>query len=255
MSTINLLPQDYLKWRRQHRANVVCSILFALVMVGLLCAEVVSEQSMKRTQKVRRHVKNSYQKAAELLDQMHRLEAKRHQMMHKAELAGALIPPVPKSTLLGVVSQALPDEAAMNEFSLEIKHVRQRTSRSSGDGSTRVVSAPKKNRFMRRRISKLTITGLASTDVQVAGFIANLARNPMFQSVDLVYSEEKVLRFQSNYARGQSGCTQSDGGSANNQKVEYKVRKFQVEALLNPATENSSATGGLDDVSNKLPRV
>ncbi len=253
MSTINLLPDDYLKWRSQHRANVMCTILFALVMVGLLCAEVVSEQSMNRTLKVRNHVNSSYRKAADLLNQMHRLEAKRRQMMRKAELAGALIPPVPKSTLLGVVAQALPKDASMQEFELEIKQVRRISSGSSTAGGTKVVSSSKKNRFMRRRVSKLVITGLAATDVQVAGFIANMARNPMFESVDLVYSEEKLLKFDTDYPQGQGGASGAGNTGRRKKQAEHTVRKFEVEVLLNPATENLSRGEGGGFVANKPP--
>ena len=37
----------------------------------------------------------------------------------------------------------------------------------------------------------LVVTGQAATDVDVARFIANLARNPLLANVDLVYSEER----------------------------------------------------------------
>jgi len=39
----------------------------------------------------------------------------------------------------------------------------------------------------------MEVTGLAGTDVEVAGLIATLARSPLIQGVDLVYSEEKVI--------------------------------------------------------------
>ena len=39
----------------------------------------------------------------------------------------------------------------------------------------------------------MTVQGLAGTDSQVAKFIANLARNPLIGSVDLSFSQEKLI--------------------------------------------------------------
>ena len=40
---------------------------------------------------------------------------------------------------------------------------------------------------------RLVVTGLAATDVEVAKFIAQMAKCPLMESVDLVYSEEKKI--------------------------------------------------------------
>ena len=39
----------------------------------------------------------------------------------------------------------------------------------------------------------MEVTGLAGTDVDVAKFIANMAVNPLVESADLVYSEERLM--------------------------------------------------------------
>ena len=70
----------------------------------------------------------------------------------------------------------------------------------------------------------IKITGLAGTDVEVAKVIANLACNPLTHSVDLVYSQEKLI-----------------------EKV--PVRQFQVRLKLRPGADVIEAGSETSDNS------
>lgn len=199
MSTINLLPENYLHHRREHRTNVICMILFVVMIGAVFCASVVSKRSLAHTLAIRNRVDTSYAEAAKLISQMHELEAQKVKMLRKAEVTASLVERVPRSTLLAVITNALPDGASLKTLDLQTQKIIRRTKSVADDNDkqtgTKLTTEPRKSPpVSAETIVCVEITGLAATDVQVARFIANLARNPLTASVDLCYSEEKKVR-------------------------------------------------------------
>ena len=195
MSTINLLPEDYIRRGARHRANILCLGLFAVTMVAVVTAALVSEQGTRRTQEVRDQVDASYAHAAMLIRQMQNLDVRKQNMLSKAKSISCLLEKVPRSHLLGVVTNALPDRASLVKVELDSKRViaaaptpKNNEAASKFDSRTQA-----KQSQALPPVVVLDITGMAGTDVDVARFIANLARNPLVATVDLLYSQEKLI--------------------------------------------------------------
>ena len=195
MSYVNLLPEDYLARQMQKRANLFCAVLFCVVMVAVLSAAVASERNHSQTRQVNERVNESYAEAGKLIRQLQDLEATKERMLKKANLTAGLLERVPRSHLLAAVTNALPQGASLKKFELSTK--RHETTVVSKAGTSRYEVAAgkaKKVRTASRMEISLTVTGLAWTDVQVARFIAEMARCPLMETVDLVYSQEKEVQ-------------------------------------------------------------
>lgn len=194
MPLIDLLPQEYIVRRRHRRANLQCVVLFVLVMGGVLCAAAVSAQNYRHTRQVADRVNASYADAAKMLDQLHELEATRSKLVEKAKQSGTLLERVPRSYLLATVTNALPGDCALTKF--EIKSV-QTTVAAAPKAKTKyeaekaAVAVGAKTQSTREVV--LTITGMAATDCEVAGFITALGHCPLIATADLVYSQEKKV--------------------------------------------------------------
>ena len=224
MSTINLLPDDYIKRRLSRRANVLCTGLFCVVMVGIVAAAVVLRQAVRNTEEVDRRIQKEYEDAARLIQQMQQLEREKQKLCEKSLATAPLMERIPRSTLLAVVTNSLPPGASLTSFELETK---KQASASRGDSSEKAKSQSKFAKVSNQRmvdtapsIVTIRITGLASTDVEVAKFIANMARSPLMKSVDLVYSQEQLL------AKGQA-----------------PIRQFQVKGELEQNADASQVVG------------
>ncbi len=197
MSTINLLPENHLQRRCQHRANVICMVLFVVVIGGIFLAAAASKRNLARTLAVRARVNTSYTEAAKLISQMHELEAQKVKMLRKAELTASLVERVPRSTLLAVVTKALPKGTSLESLDLQTQRIIRRAEPTDTNKQTgsKLTTEPRKAPPTSAETTVCAkITGFAATDVQVARFIANLARNPLMASVDLVYSEQKKVK-------------------------------------------------------------
>jgi len=203
MSTVNLLPKDHVQRQATRRANVLCVILFTIEMAGVVAAALVSEQSSQHTIEVRDRVNASYSSAAKLIAQMRELEGQKRTMYRKAQVTAALVERVPRSTLLAVITNALPEGASLTKFLLTTKHNAARAT-TDADRARR-----KKRRKVRgtkfdaaqkaenieppKPVVEMEVTGLAATDLQVAKFMAELIRNKLVMGVDLVVSQEKKV--------------------------------------------------------------
>ena len=186
MSIINLLPEDYLRNRARKRANVLCLVLFAVVMTGVMAASAVTDQSSRNTRKVCEQVNDSYAEAARLIDQVNRLRDQKGTLLGKAEQASALQERVPRSFILGPLTNALPERASLTSIRLESRMAdAERMSKFDAVSAQRGGKVP-------TLMVDLVVTGQAATDVDVARFIANLARSPLLVNVDLNYSEERT---------------------------------------------------------------
>jgi hypothetical protein len=194
MPLIDLLPQEYIVRRRHRRANLQCVVLFALVMGGVLCAAAVSERNYRHTRQVADRVNASYVEAAKMLYQLHELELTRCKLVEKAKQSGTLLERVPRSYLLATVTNALPGDCSLTKF--EIKSVQttvaaapKAKSKYEAEKAAATVGAVTQN----SREVVLTVTGMAGTDCEVAGFISAMARCPLIATADLVYSQEKKV--------------------------------------------------------------
>ncbi len=194
MSFVNMLPEDYVARQVQRRANMVCLVLFAAVMTTMLTAAFVSQRSLRNTSEVWERVNNSYAEAGKLIQQMHALEAVRQRMFKKANLTAGLLERVPRSYLLAMVTAALPEGGSIREFKLTTKRNQTQVVTATGK-KTRYGEAAAERAAAAKSDSRLevsmTVRGLAATDVEVARFMANMARCPLMETVEIAYSEQK----------------------------------------------------------------
>ena len=199
MSTINLLPEDYLARRSQQRANVLCLVLFAVVIAGVVGAAVVSEDKASQARANREEVNAQYREASQLIAQMQQLEAKKSDVIAKAQMASELFERVPRSCLLATLTNALPPGGSLTRVRLKTERPNARQQVTKGKSKFRArraqrTSAKKKTSVKRPPLKvTLEVMGLAQTDVEVAQFLANMQNCPLMKSVEMGFSEEEKI--------------------------------------------------------------
>jgi Tfp pilus assembly protein PilN len=235
MSIINLLPRDYLKRRLERRADMLLLLLFGIVMLGVISATVLSERSWRHTVKVAERVNESYAEATKLIEQLQELQVEKDNMLQKAEQTASLMERVPRSYLLATTTNALPREACLTSFHLTVNKVEQKPGLPGPAAGAAGKPTPKFQAIAAQRFASavttqvnMEVTGLAGTDVDVAEFISNMQGNPLVESADLVYSEERLV------------------------EDDIPVRGFQVNIRLKPGADVMEA---MDARSGSVPDV
>ena len=207
MSLINLLPSAYIQRRAQRRANLLCVCLFGVVMTGVMGADLVTERSQRHTAAVRESVNRAYADAGRTIQQMQELEVTKQKMQSKANMTAALLERVPRSYLLATIAKALPGGSSILKLEMTCKRQRTLVISSGQPGRGGAPTTPTARKEVTPPDVLITLTGLAATDVEVARLITTMARCPIMDTVDLVYSQEKKVN-------------------------EYIVREFQVVMKL-----------------------
>ncbi len=225
MSTVNLLPEEYVNRGSRRRANALCLGLFLVSMAAVGAAAFVSEKSHARTMQVRNSVEASYREATDKIAEMQRLEAKKQAMLAKADAISSLLEKVPRSHLLGMVTNSLPPHAAIVKFDMDTKKLAQRSSKAVGkDANSAKAEALKDARTPKVIAVGMDVVGLASSDADVSNFIKILVRNKLVADASLLYTQERVV----------------DGASFR----EFQVRidlKQAADAIEDPLSEMPSA--------------
>jgi len=192
MSIINLLPDDYLHRRAARRTNAICLVLFAIVMAGVLAGVAVSQRSVNNTQKVLDSVNADYEDASKLIEKLKTLDKQKQMMANKAELTTGLLERQPRSYLLAVVTNCMPETACIETLKLYPKKVIIAPA-PMAEGEKSKNRKPAKGEKKDRTVVEMEITGLAATDVDVSTLMANLSMSPLSESVDLAYSQDKQI--------------------------------------------------------------
>ncbi len=217
---LNFLPEDYLERRRQQRTNILCLALFAVVMVGLVAAFMLSEKREASASERRETVNEQLALVGQQLARIEEMERKKQQMIRKANVTASLLERRPRSYVMAEITNALPPGAALMEVDLKSKEeadasdasavTNTRSRRPSRASAAR--SAKPESKEPPKYVETLRITGLAPDDKVVSQFIAVLSGSPMFQDVELIFSQEHDY----------------------NDSV---VRRFMVQMQLNPRLE------------------
>ena len=210
MNSASFLPEDYLEQKAERRTNVICLTLFAVVMVAVFGAFLVTNRQWTQVRSAQHSINAAYQEAAMQIEQLTQLETQREQMLHKAELAASLVERVPRSILLAELINRMPPRLSLIEFTLTSEKIvvtaapaatAASTGRLAGGKPQRVptkeeVGAQSKRVEPTRYLSKVTMTGVAPTDLEVSRYMAELNGYSLLQNVALEYSEEHEIEDQ-----------------------------------------------------------
>jgi Tfp pilus assembly protein PilN len=213
MATINFVPDDYVQQRHASRANVLYLMLLMAMLgaIGITFGFIKMRQRAVQTELVQLNERMA--KAQQQIAQLEDLKEKSKTMMKTMVMTAELLEPVPRSIVLASLTNDLPSGVSLLEFGLEEKETQivRSVSKSAGGSQYKNKSAaasapaePQKNVS-----TNLQIKGIAPSDIQVAGFIANLSNSILFDQVSLVESKEVEI-----------------------EKIKY--REFRLSAVIKP---------------------
>lgn len=207
----SFLPEDYVQRRAEARANLLTLSLFAVVLLGVVGAFMVTNRAWNSIRMEQEAINVEYTQEAAKIDQLKELERQREQMIEKAEITAALIERVPRSVLLAEIIHRMPDQVTILE--LELKSTRIEApppAPSPAAGATASKIPPKVRSLMDlaegnkpdaepnrvrapRYESTLRLVGVSRANEQIADYLAALKASPLLARVELVYINETTI--------------------------------------------------------------
>jgi Tfp pilus assembly protein PilN len=219
---LSFLPDDYLERKARRRANILCGVLAVIVLGVIVTAFQYMERITKAVDAKYVAVEQQYSDAAKRIQKVDQMRMQQQQVVRRAELAASLVEKVPRSNILAEFTNAMPPGLSLVNLLMESKE------RASAAPPAMTAFEQKRAALEGRTLNApiapkvydvfLRLEGIALTDIQIGDFMEKLKRSPLFREVNLIYTEE---------------ITQKDAHT----KSEEKLRKFQIELMLNPNAE------------------
>ena len=195
MRVINFLPDDYRQRISARRANLVCVLIACGSLLALAAAVALVYVEAEGTAGLRTIVERQYEEANRQVAQAKQLEDRKAGLLHKVELSTALLDRVPASRLLAAMTNYLPPDASLTSVTMRVEEL---DVRPGADAKKAGAEPPRKTLGTRNaapaaaaKVKRVVfrVDGLAQTDVQVAEYLSRLGADPLFEDVDLQFTE------------------------------------------------------------------
>lgn len=198
MSSINFVPDDYVQSNESRRANLMCLVLFSVVMAGLGGSSVLIRIRQRAYADQEALVNKKIGQMEESIKKFEDLQTKRKEMMRTALTTAELLEPVPRSVLLASLTNDLPPGVSLVRLSMVQKEGRRtapvRAPRSRYEAAqARGGAQPEALSAEKALETRMEIEGIAPSDLQVAAYIEHLSSSVLMDNVALVESKEKKV--------------------------------------------------------------
>lgn len=239
MRVINFLPGDYLVRQGAKRATLVCvaiaggALLLLGVVTGFVFVRAVGVAAMRAA------VEMQYAEASKQIDDLKQLEERKQGLLHKVELSTALLERVPRSHILARLTNFLPPDTSLTSLMMKVEEKLVEVTPSPASGTPAAAggrpggAAKAKPQKVRVKRVRFRLDGLAQTDVQVAEYLSRLGTDPLFDQVDLQFSEEFPFEEGVTMRRFQLSFLLSE--EAEKALETYTAPEAEVSAAASPA--------------------
>jgi Tfp pilus assembly protein PilN len=199
MANINFVPDDYVQSNESRRANLMCLVLFSVVMAALAGSFMTIKMRQRACHAEESLVNAKMAKMQESIKKFEELQTRRKEMMRTALTTAELIEPIPRSVVLASLTNNLPAGVSLTKLNL----VQKEPPRTASDKST-------KNRYQAAQgqggsesearvsgekllVTHMEIEGMAPSDLQVSAYMERLDSSVLVSNVALVESQEKKV--------------------------------------------------------------
>jgi Tfp pilus assembly protein PilN len=199
MQQPSLLPEEFVNETRERRTGLLAAVLFPLVLAAVVGAFFVTNRQWSQVREAQAAVDEQTARVAAQIAEMRSLERIRAEMGARSELARGLLEPVPRSLVLAVLIQTMPNEITLTAVEVRSEEIRPpkdakpaATAGSSAKSGGKPAVAKPAGTTLPRRATVLSIGGLAPSLHEVGRWMSALEQVPMFASVRLELMEEVV---------------------------------------------------------------
>lgn len=200
MTTINFVPNDYIQQRQSSRVNFLYLTLLAAILGSIGATFSVIKMRQRSVQSELNDLNVKMTQAKEQIVQLEQLKDRGKTMIKNMVMTADLLEPVPRSVILASLTNSLPSGVSLLEVFLDEKEIKSaaakpdtktqyQSQKKAAPASKTAAAAPAPEVKTTTNVT-IEIEGLAPSDIEVAGFIANLSGSLILNNVELVQSKE-----------------------------------------------------------------
>ena len=216
MTTINLLPESYVKQRFRYRADLFCVALFTVLMGGLVIADHLLSKQYAETLALHGSINKRFEAEEKSLDESFRLQTRKEVFLEEARTISTVVMKeerLPRSYILANITKACPLDVSLDKISIkmippvddpfkedgEVKNKVKKKSRAKRSGSPIVsmirLAEQRSGRTIDKTFPHVTVRleGRSKNDEILAQFYGDLIANPLFELCTIDMAEDFAL--------------------------------------------------------------
>jgi hypothetical protein len=200
----SFLPDDFVLETRERRTGLIAAVLFPVMIIAIFAAFLFTNSQWSDVRALQEAVGQRTEKAAKEIAEMKNLERIRAQMNEKASLARGLIEPVPRSALLALFVNTMPEGVTLLELDLrseivkapkptadeQAKAAKEKAAQAKAAKGKAAAPAAARPAPVVRRVN-IVVVGAAPSLLEVGRWMTALERIPILSGVRLELMEEK----------------------------------------------------------------
>ncbi len=197
MEEIDFLPDRIKAQRARRRRLTVQAYLMAVCLTGLVALGYVFHVRIQTARGELSMLEGRGDAMRQQLAMKESMEQELADLMIKKRIEERLGRRVGTLDVLAELQRAMPESMALTRLNMETVEVAVPLEAAGANRSNRPVAGgkPEKERVVKR--VRLTLTGMAPTDVDVANFIGQLAGSRFFEDVNMGYARNVTFRSRS----------------------------------------------------------
>ncbi|MGB2823075.1 MAG: PilN domain-containing protein [Phycisphaerae bacterium] len=196
MEEIDFLP-DRIKAQRARRHRLSIQAYLMAICVGLLMTlAYVFHVRVRTAQGELAMLEGRGDAMNQQLAMKESLERELGDLMIKQRIEEQLGRRVGTLAVLAELQRAMPESMTLTKLNMETVEVAVPVEPAGGNRSNRPLAVEKSRSQVVKRV-RLTLTGMAPTDVDVANFIGQLAGSKLFENVNMGYARNVTFRSRS----------------------------------------------------------
>jgi len=193
---VDFLPERIRAHRTRRRRLVQRGYLLGITVAALVGLGYINQG---RLQQARAELATLGEQSANMTMQLCTLDRLRQQLsdlMIKKRIDSHLGSRVNATDVLRELGRVLPESMVLTSLDFEGRPVPTKTHSTGGSrlGSARPVEAAARGREKTVNRVRVVLCGLSPNNVDIANFIANLSASPLFEDVNMGYSENMPFR-------------------------------------------------------------
>lgn len=198
MAKMNLLPEGYLRQRLQYRVDMLCVLLFGIVMVSIMTAETISSRQIEETRVTHERVVERYSVAAEQVQDFFALRAEKLKLMKEAEVISAIAERIPRSLLLAMVTNMCPKDMTLTNINVTDTIIVQQVDPEEQKRRKRMTEEEREKEKAKQPPPptqlNMAISGLSANYNEITQFLQKLKNSPIMADVDVDFTRERRLQ-------------------------------------------------------------
>ena len=197
MEEIDFLPDRIKAQRARRRRLTVQAYLMAICLTGLVALGYVFHVRIRTARGELSMLEGRGDAMRQQLAMKESMEQELADLMIKKRIEERLGRRVGTLDVLAELQRAMPESMALTRLNMETVEVAVPLEAAGENRSNRPVAGdkPEKEKVVKR--VRLTLTGMAPTDVDVANFIGQLAGSRLFEGVNMGYARNVTFRSRS----------------------------------------------------------